>query len=179
MVNIEEFREVVRNIAISRSTSLINNEGVDHASCLLSAIFDYSNGIRMFSGSLSQELTEKKEYFDSLKMFLDKGSKFELLLQKYDENKRSKALDLILSYSKKPNSKVLIRSLESDNEIYEALKQSNNGDDIHFTLGDNNTYRYEYHPSEYKARASFNDKETNEVLNQIFYLMFDNAANVD
>jgi len=173
-----DFRNEVRRLAEAEQSDLIKNKGLDHAACLMSTIFDNSKSIKMLSGSLSKELTDKEEYRNSLANFLKKEEvSFQLLLQNNPPKEdRSDALLSILSKSK-DNDKIEVKFL-NESKVYDLLKSSNDENDVHFTLGDKNKYRYEYQPEEFRARASFNDIDTNSVLQQYFDKMYINAETI-
>lgn len=176
MCELKEFRERVKQLAKDKSSDLILNKGVGHAACLLSAIFENSQEIKMFSGSLSKELTDNDEYIQSFKKLLDNCSSFELLLlNNPKKEERSSALKLVLN-SKDPKIKV---KYVKESKVYSLLKESNENNDVHFTLGDNNKYRYEYEPNLYRARASFNDINTNSILKKYFDNMFASAEEIN
>lgn len=174
MSDLKEFNDTVRYFAENNSPNIIENEGEGHAALLMSAIFDYSTKLKMLSGSLSRQLTEKDTYFSSLVKFIDRhDSELKLLLEEMpEEAERSKSLNYILDNI----GKNVIVKIISDHSSLEALKEKNNGNKVHFSLGDEKIYRLEYSPEEYKADASFNRPKENSMLLNIFDDLFEKST---
>lgn len=178
MSDIAEYREIIRSLAEEKSSDVINNQGKLHAACVMSAIFDFAkNEINMLSGQLNSELTSIPEYFNSLLNYLSKDNvKLNLFLEKEPElENQSNALKLVLDKAKEFPERIIVKFAETDEQktILAKLKSNNNGNAVHFAYADDQIYRLEYVPSEYKASVSFNNRNIVASLRNIFQKLFD------
>lgn len=177
MCKVPKYNKAIRKLAEEESSDTFFNEGVEHASCLMSTIFDNSKDMSILSGMLNKNLTSKQEYFSSLEKFLaNQYSTLKLLIENTPcADDISDALRLVYERSKHlPNVHVKVVS-NKGKLITENLRRNNKGIPVHFAYADKQIYRFEYNSKEYMASASFNDKEISNKLDEIFNSLWDTA----
>jgi len=155
-----EYKDWLNKEANNNATSIIRNSGRIKAALLMAKIFDIAQDyIYIYSKCLSEALTKTNIYYEALEKCVNKNINFKVLLQ--ENTPISEARRLIES---KSGNKVKILNFE---EI-ESLNKTTLNMDAHFAIADDKIFRIEYDPKDYKAFASFNNKEIAIMLKERF-----------
>lgn len=160
--------------AISEMTILnghFNNSGVNHAKIVLATIFDKAQSeLKILAESLTSSVAKSDLYIDNIHEFLNKnnkGTKVKILV------KNDKILNnnpLLLKVFQSHHNQVDIRIRDVD--VFDNNKKS-----VHFTLADDNIYRLEENIIDFKAYGSFDNKNMNQQLSNIFTNIFNSIPN--
>jgi hypothetical protein len=121
---------------------------------------------------LASPLAQSDSYIDALTNFLNKkDSQLFILLQENQLQKNPKLQNLLSYYKRIFPDKIHIK------KSYCTLKNPQSGQNIHFTVGDDDIFRLENDTENYKAFGSFNNKEFCATLIQKFDTLFDSNKN--
>lgn len=160
----DEYRVIIDSLAKSNSDIIFPNSGPIHAAIVMAKIFEKSKEVCIYSGAFSKALTCQPEYYNALEKFLNSNKKLYLMLSKYNNENDNKAYDLIQN---KTNVKI---SLATDGFINELKTMKK--DNFHFAIGDDNIFRIEINPAEYKALFSFNNRDIVSKYKTLFNKYF-------
>ena len=178
--NTGSYERSIDHLAKYRSNKIFKNTGPKNASVILSTIFKYSkNEILMFSGNIKGDVTNSKNYVESVEYYLfNTVGKLKLFLEHpLKEYKNFQVYNLIKEYSDKTsNNRVQIKP--ASKEFLTAVSNKF-GDIYHFTVGDGRMFRIEINPDLYEAIVSFNNKETASKLREFFLDYFNIPINND
>lgn len=167
-----DYIKSVENFAKMGENAVFGNKGKEHASIVVSTIFNYAKyDVMMYSGNLSKTVTGNGEFKKSLENMIQKGISFRILLDNIPkEEEQSEALKLILENKDKSNVIIKIMNDDSTKIINDIFDQK-----YHFTISDDKSYRLETNSSEFTAYCNFNDPDVAGKLENLFQLMFDKA----
>ena len=166
-----KYKEYLTKLAESQSEEIFYNAGKEHASVLMAIMLDNTKQTaRIFSEGFKADLITTEPYFGKLKQFLEKKDiKLSVLIEN-DDHITEKPVSLLKKYYNEGSDIALKKIKEEDkNEIFEKL----NSKHCNFAVFDDNKFRLEYIPEEYKAMGSFNQPNKCNVLINLF----DNAFN--
>jgi hypothetical protein len=166
MEDINAYMLFVCKLANKESDEIFFNSSPAHAEIVLGTIFSKANKIvRIHSHSLNPIVTGGSYYLNELSAFFERGGKAKIIL----ENKVT------------PDSKVqqLINKFSSQVELKEMYKSGigRKDDDgnmvpVHFTTGDNNSYRIEHDVNGRIAECCFNSPSVVHRINNLFDSFF-------
>jgi hypothetical protein len=165
-----KFKELISRLEETKSELVFPNDGPDHAEILMSKIFDSTkNEISILSGALGSPLTSRPNYLKSLRNLLERNVRIRVVLvSKNDSNEESEALKLLKSKG------IPIKVLNEEEK--KAYLKMFGGLEKHFCFSDEIKFRFEYNPKEYKAFASFNNREMVSDLSKIFDVIYNKVA---
>lgn len=204
MVNIDNYKFGVEFAAEYKYTHIISNGGLPYAAILMGVMFKYCNGIaRIYCQGFKPELVCKLPFWtefcayiknpnnclyaliDStewinekpmklLKQIKDERSKTEQVIEykkrkngKWDK-KAKKVKDIII-----PDTSIIVKQIHPDSAKMIAKRY---GESIHFSVFDNEKFRYEYDSENYKAYGSFNQPDNCRYLIETFDQAFNDPA---
>jgi hypothetical protein len=175
MNNLDEYSLAIAKLASSKSNFQFTNSGENHARIVMSNIFKTSEyNIKMFAGNLKGDVS-KGDYLTALESFLQKkGTKLTVLLEG-NPDQNSAAFSLIRKYQNINKERISI-SLVSPEKL-EATKV--NGQNNHFTIGDDRMFRFETDTQQYTAVCNFNDLEKCQRLNDIFNVLLESSTAIN
>ena len=136
-----EYKKFVHRLAVTGDDRIFLNSDKDHALDVLVEIFQLSQKkIRIFAGCLCEPVGDQPDYIMALSEFIERDGELVILLNAYDE-KCAKVSNLYkrLAYYKSENKPIVVKQttakpyLENDPEKKE----------VHFTVGDESSYRLE------------------------------------
>jgi len=161
----------IHRLAENRIKKEYSNSGPERAAIVFNELFSNSNNIfRLYAGSLSGEISSKILYTSGLRQFLQKKqTKLKILLEEithFSENKNP----ILFSLLKNHKEKVVIKHSK-------VSPIDREGNEIHFSVGDDSMYRVEIGRTNFKARGSFNNKNEAKDLNELFDKIFDSEEN--
>ncbi|RLA82874.1 MAG: hypothetical protein DRG78_05985 [Epsilonproteobacteria bacterium] len=168
----EEYNTAVEFLAQNSINSEFLNKGSKHAAVVIGNMLKNSEQIRLFSGTLDDEVTGIENLKKELENFIKENKKIYLLLESIPKNP-SPALKLVMNYA----------NTHPNNAKYKIIEQSfiNNlksnfklGNALHFAVGDDKSFRVETDMKEYKAICNFNNRVIASKLKNIFDTYFFN-----
>ena len=166
MSTLEEYKELVNKKADDNSPDILPNAGKDHAAIVMAKMFEKTNHtVDMIVGSFDGKVSNQDDYLDNLKKCVEKGVRFNIIFLD-SPNNDSKAYNYLKS--KKDNG-YKISFYQATDEAKERLKkQSNTGDFIHFSVFDEDKFRFEKDTKNYLAWFSFKDELNASALKSTF-----------
>ncbi len=171
MTEIEKYKIFIEDIIATNNGDTFYNSGAEHASLVMSKIFSSSNDIvRIHCGNLKGDVCGDKEYLNSLDNFLSKkNTQLHILMGINAQEEMNKSLKKTLKFFQDNyDNKLKIK-------ITQKTFSESSGNKVHFSTGDDKSFRLEYNTEEYMARCSFNNPKTNKNL----AIAFDNLFNND
>jgi len=168
MEHLNEYRELIRRFANSRTNSRIPNGLPQHASILVETmLFNATAEMRIYTKELNESVYGAPEVQAALRKFLSKPySSLKILLQDHrDQSWVSKhpMLQICEDFRHKfGHGAVMVKT---------AVGSYSRGAN-HFTVMDNDGYRFETDHENCKAIANFNEPETAKKLIQVFDMAF-------
>lgn len=153
-----------------------NNKDENHGAIVMSLLFkNAEDKIRIFAGDFGGKICDNDFYINSLKDAIDRGIKVEVVFEE-NPNQSSRCFSLLKEKSQKNSSKITMKQL---NENYKReLFSKFNGSLLHFTVVDNNKFRYETDKKTYKAYCNFDDKNNSEILISNFEKLEKNSLSI-
>lgn len=159
-----EYQKLVNLKASKDSTDILANAGQDHAAIAMSKLFDKTETIvKMVVGSFDGAISEKSNYLESLESCINRGVKFEIIFLE-PRNTTSTAYNYLL------RSKKAGRDITFKDASVGFVKQltAKDGQEKHFSVYDDNKFRFEKDTKNYLAWFSFNDPDKASQLITIF-----------
>jgi hypothetical protein len=169
MSSLIEYRNNVESLAEMKSDLVFRNKSATHAAIVLENIFSSSNEVvRILSNRISKDVSNQfPTYCDAVEKFLMEGGVIKVI--HYDDlDLESDIVKLLMEYKTKLPSQVLIKSAEQ-----KVLLDFADGDEIHYSVGDDNSYRVEVDTKTREAFVCFNDKEVARELINVFDDLFE------
>ena len=160
----DDYREEVERLARARTGEPIYNSSVDHAAVIVEKLFRHAKSeIRIISGSLKNDLFGQDALAREAEAFLElEDTKIQIAI----ENGVA-SLDpasCFLSVLKKFKDRVELREMHA--HVPAAFK-------YHFTLADDDSYRFEPDKTESKAVGVFGDELGARKLREAFDVIWD------
>lgn len=173
---IDRYRDFLEKLASNRSEEVFSNGGVEYASVLMSILFKNTEKIaRIYSRGFRPDLITTEPYWSELKSWLEKPDHHLLVLvetDKYINHEPLQMLHNVMGERAKNHDKGLIIVKVISQEKEQKFLQKY-GQECNFAIFDDNKFRYEYDPNNFKAFGSFNQPETcRNLIND-----FDDAFN--
>lgn len=149
--------------AIRNESLIVPNEGANHASLMMTKLFEHTrNEVAMVVGGFTGKVSDKPNYLRALSSLLEKGNVRVRVILLDDANEDSKALKLLKDYRDKfaLAGKQLISIKTANAETKDILKNASIIRDrlVHFSVFDNDKFRFEYDPEDYAAFGSFKNQ---------------------
>jgi hypothetical protein len=131
-----------------------------------------SKSVKMIVGSLEGSVSDQDNYMDNLTACVEKNIPFEIIfLDVTGPNKESKAYKFLRA--KQADNKNIVMKLASD-EVRKRLVKHDVP--IHYSVFDDNKYRYEKNTKRFLALVCFNDTKNAATLTTIFNGCFAKSA---
>lgn len=167
----EDYKSFVKTLAQNKVDRVFLNSDTEHAIEVLPEIFRISQSVvRIFAGSLCNEVGNAPEYIEALSDFIERDGEVRILLNKYDpELAKSSNLFKRLAYYHSENKNVSVKQTTT------SFYRSNDPErkEVHFTLGDDHAYRIENDIEKRTATCNLNSPE----LTQSLIALYDNVFN--
>jgi len=157
-------KDVIRYMA-SNSSAAFTNKGKNHAAIVAGTIFqNVEEYLYIFTSNLNSDVSELEEFFENFKdlVYTKKNISIKILLENYDKNNLSKALDFIIKESKNNKNIQIKEMIHCEN----AIKMG------HLILADDKMIRLETEASNYEALCSFN-YDGIDIFKTAFLNLFD------
>lgn len=167
---LKEYRDFVRALSETSNGRIFLNSDPDHAIIVFKQIFDQSKDIvRIFAGNLTNVVGNSTEYITSLSDFVERGGKIRILLNNYNEEEARKSnLYKRLAYYQNMGKSIIVKSTSA-----KPYRTSAPEKEIHFTIGDYNSYRIETDINDRTAECSMNNTDVAKLTADFFDRLFD------
>lgn len=166
MSDLRAYQELVNTKANEESHELLPNAGEKHAAIVMSKMFDLTkHEVNMIVGSLDGKVSNQTNYMESLIKCVERGIRINMLFLN-TPNKSSQALNYLKQ--KKSEGAPITLKLADQKEMKRYAKK-----EIHFSIFDDNKFRYEKDTKNYLAWFCFNNAEIAKSLKSLFKLSFD------
>ena len=165
-----EYELFLQDVAAIGENRTFLNSSEEHAVSVLVKIFQISNTtIRIFAGCLYEHVGNDPAYIIALSEFVERGGKLYILLNKFDEDKaKSSNLYKRLAYYKSLGKPVFVKGTSA----HPYRKNDPDKKEVHFTIGDEKSYRIETDIEKRTAECNFNNptlaKDTADFFDFLF-----------
>lgn len=168
---LEEYRRYLERLAENRSTDMFSNGGIKHTSVLISVFLQSTNSIaRVYSYGVKSEWMPTDSKWYGLTDYLN-YPKHKLLLLVENPNCIDDEMLRIIKESRSCNKDTIqIRQISEKGKqmIVDKLGQ----DSCYFAVFDNDKFRFEYEPENFKSFGSFNKPDDCKILIELFDSVF-------
>jgi len=155
------FENWVNELAASNSSTLVFNDGQEHAAILFGTIFGTTKEkVCIYCDNMCSMVTATADYYNALEACKKRGVEVRILLDTMDKKVLDQPIFCLV------NKQEDVKFVPDDKRGY--IKKKLNGLDVHFTVADGKIYRMEYDIKNFKAIASFNDPEMSNTLTTVF-----------
>ena len=151
----EEYRKHIQYLAKNHIGRTFMNSDEEHAAIVLNSIFKTATTtVRIFAGNLCHHVGTTPGYIESLSDFIDRGGEVRMLLNNCnDEDLRGSNLFKRLAYYKSIDKPVFIK--KTSKKVY--LTKDPDRKEVHFTVGDQSSFRLETDITKRSAIGDFNN----------------------
>lgn len=173
----KDYSKYIKNLADNDESMLFQNSSPKHAAVVLANIFNKSKSeLRIYAGDLCGEVSHKNDdallksaYINELTSFIDRGGNLKIILEEFNEELLKTELYSKLNlYSAMYPSKIKVKILSKNSKTDDFINK------YHYTVGDNNKFRFENDTKKYIAVGSFNNIDVSKKLIDSFDLLFNN-----
>ena len=153
---------------------MFSNGGIEYASILMSVLLNHTNDIaRIYCQGFKSELITTQPYWTELKKYLEKPHHKLFVMVQNSDHVNEPPLQLLHKIKQErikngQDGTIEMRMITTKGK---EMITREYGEDCNFAVFDNNKFRYEYDPENFRAHGSFNQPETCEK----FITLFDNA----
>lgn len=148
------YEKFLKELAVSNKSDIVANKGLEHAALLLKTIFNTAqSNVDIFCGTLRSDLSRTEDYYNSLKDCIERGVKVRVIFTGENTQMVPEMIRTLFDSHRE--------NVETKHIHFDALT-------THFTIADDRIFRMEYDIDNFKAYASFNDKEYTSTLAEIF-----------
>ncbi len=181
-LQLQKYQEFLERLAWDNSDLTFSNGGIGHATILMSVLFQNTKKIaRVYCIGFRPDLITRSPYWESLNHYLDDPNHIILVLVETGAYINDDPLRM-LKEKKKEKAKMGLGNNIIVKEINKECKQhiSDTFGDKHcnFAIFDDDKYRYEYDPTNFKAYGSFNQPDNCKILTDEFDAAFQLASRV-
>lgn len=158
----------MEDMAKKHSSEPFTNKGKEYASILMSVLFQNTeHRVRMFAYGFRPTLIMTSPYWDTLQEYVNNTDKPIEVLVETSDYVEAEPMQLLARAKEGGRKNISIRliSEEQKKQIQDEMAPYTH---CNFSVFDDNMYRMEFEPEEFKAFGSFNDKKECERLIGIF-----------
>lgn len=182
VLQLRKYQDFLEKLAWDNSDITFSNGGIEHATVLMSVLFQNTKKIaRIYCIGFRPILITRSPYWESLNRFLEDPNHIIHVLVEDDNFLYEKPLQL-LKEKKEERKKIGLGDTIIVKAINDECKQHilETFDDKHcnFAIFDDDKYRYEYDPENFRAYGSFNQPDNCNILKNEFKAAFDLATRV-
>ena len=172
---LEEYRRYLERLADSRSTDMFSNGGKEHASILMSILFQKTKTkARVFSNGFKPDLITTAPYWYELIDYLSDSQHQLSILVESDDYVNEEPLRRVREEMERRNHDGTIQIRLISDKGKKMIEGKFGSGHTNFAIFDNDKFRFEYDPENFRAFGSFNQPEKCEILSALF----DEAYNV-
>lgn len=176
---LNEYRDYLTRLVTEKSPLLFSNGGKEYASILMSILLDNTTkSVCMFCEGFKPDLIMENDYWQALNRYLNKTEKSLRVLVNSDEYINEKPLQTLFEKKKDGNgASIEVRLINKKGR--EKIQAQFNGELNNFAVFDDNMYRLEYVPQDYKAIGSFNCPKDTQLLLRLFNEVFEQSSEIN
>jgi len=174
MKTMDSYKKFVSDLARTGENRVFLNSDEKHALPVLVQIFrNAQDTVRIFAHSLCRSVGQESEYIEALSEFIERGGNVMILLNDYDENlaRRSNLFKRLAYYSMSREDSVIVKTTKSKPYLVDDPEKK----EIHFTVGDVNSYRIEKDVNDRSAECNFNNPSIAGGIAKFFDELFSRA----
>ena len=155
-----QYENWIKDLAASDSSTLVFNDGQEHAAILFGTIFRTAQKrICIYCDNMCGIVTGTTDYYNALAECKKRGVKVNVLLNSLDADVSKQPVFNLIDKNE-------VKLVPADKCGYIQSKLNNLN--VHFTVADGKIYRIEYDIEKFKAIASFNDEKMGDTLTKVF-----------
>lgn len=178
--SLEEYKIYLENLIKEKSSVIFSNGGIDYASVLMSILLkNTKHSVHMFCEGFKPDLIKQNLYWNALKEYLSKKNNKLVVIINSDKWINEEPLKCLFEEQKNRNNDNSIVVYKINEEGRKIIKEQFNGSLNNFAIFDDNMYRLEYQPSEFKAFGSFNNTNDAQLLLDLFNKITNHSQVVD
>lgn len=171
---LNEYQLYLENLVREKSSVTFSNGGIEYAAVLMSILFkNTKHSVCMFCDGFKPELIKNDIYWSALNEYLEDKSKKLIVIVNTDAYIHEEPLQALHNAQQARGFDKSIMVYKIDKEGREMIKRQFNGSLNHFAIFDDDMYRLEYAPLEYKAFGSFNNTSHVDLLRSLFDSVID------
>ena len=156
----DKYNNGIRYLAENRIGDIFLNEGEEHAKIVFSNLFMIAGSkVRIFAEMLNSNVPNCNEYTSAVRLFLEKGGKIDVLLER-EPNTETPLFQLLRQFKNQVKIKITDYNPKFGDEL------------INFCTVDDFAYRIETDKEKKKAHGSFYDKKQTFKINEVFNVMY-------
>lgn len=169
----ESYESYIKGLAETSANKVFFNSGNDCALTVFKSLYAYtSRCVKLFSGSLNNEVSNNPDYIEALDSAISRGASVKILVHDIDAPEN-------LIYIPFYRRLIVLKEEGKNIEIKKTnanliLSQNGSKNEIHFCVCDDRAYRLEYDIEKRNARGNFNDITTSLILSRTFDDIFGN-----
>lgn len=168
--DLNDYQNYIDNLSSTKSSEIFLNSSREHAVIIMSNIFKTAKDeVLILAGDLFGGISNQKLYWVELIKFLNRGGKLNILLTKFENNKIPDLFFRIDQDEYADQVKV---------GILDKPVLDNQGNEIHFTVGDKRSFRFEHDINKFLAYGSFNSNSAKDLAS-LFSKLQINAKPID
>lgn len=171
---LQEYSLFLKDLAKSQSSDIFLNKGIEHASILMSVLFERANNcVRIYCNGFGETLICENPYWDALIKYLEKdvNNTLSVLVETNEHINEKPLLTLKEHIQMRANNTIQVKLLSEEGRA--IINERFGKDHCNFAIFDTNKYRFEYDPEKYKAFGSFNQPKNCDILIDIFDRAFE------
>lgn len=175
---LDAYKKYLEELANNQSSALFANAGKEHASILMSLLFNHTDSdVRIFCVGFRPLLIRTMPYWGSLKKYLKDNGKSLKVLVETDKFLNDEPLQLLKKVKEeRADNSIIVKLITKEDQ--KLINEKVEGEDCNFAIFDNNKFRFEYDPVGFKAYGSFNRPENCRYLIDIFDAAFKNSNTI-
>lgn len=173
----KEYIDYISQLAANKINKEFANCDEAHALEVLIRIFKESQtNVRIFAANLCSDVPNNPKYIETLSDFIERGGTLKILLNNFDTDKiKDSGLMKRLAFYQTKNDCILIK--QTDVKPYFA--EDKDKKEVHFTIGDDCSYRIETDTIKRTADCNFNNAPSAEPLITFFDDIFEKATDIN
>lgn len=176
---LNEYESYLENLVREKSSVTFSNGGIEYAAVLMSILLKYTkHSVCMFCDGFKPELIKNEVYWKALNEYLKDKSKKLIVIVNTDAYIKEEPLQALYNAQQARGFDKSIMVYKIDEEGREMIKQQFNGSLNHFAIFDDDMYRLEYAPTDYKAFGSFNNTSHVKLLRSLFDSVIEHSTSI-
>lgn len=175
-LKLQKYHDFLERLACDNSSRTFSNGGIEHAAILMSVLFrNTKNEARVYCIGFRPNLITRPPYWESLNRYLDDPNHILKVLVETDEYVNELPIELLRRKKEEREREgkgetIIVKKINEDSQ--KRISALFGDDHCNFAIFDNEKYRYEYDPENFKAYGSFNQPDNCEILTEEFESAF-------
>ena len=169
----EEYNEFVNFLVTKGINKIFLNSDLDKMKAVFTEMFkSATQELRIFAGTLCNDVTDSEEYVETLSDFIEKGGKLRILLNNFDKQKagKSRLFNRLTYYCSLNEYNIQVKSTKEEPYVVMGKGEKKN---VHFAVGDKKSYRIETDIEKRNAVCNMNDPVNAGKYADFFDKIFD------